>query len=361
MAVLITDIYDSQAVAARRTQDPSNAMGFVGKAFFPNRKKLGLSLKWIKTHKGLNAILKPSNFDAIPMIRAREGFKQESTEMIFFRESMTVREEDLMRLMEIEDANSPFIGDIISSIYNDVARLIDGAEIAAEVMRMALLAPKDGKPSIAIGTGEQESDNMVYGYDYDGDGTYKQKHYLEIQGTDTWDHPDTAKPLKDVQQGTKYLKSIGVLPRYAMMNSTTFDYLVENEQIKNALITSSGKTVDFTDEATVKEIFTRKTGLTPIIYDKMYIDYKGETQKFYPDDKVTIIGAGTLGSTYYGVTPEERTLMSNKNVDVAMLDNRIAIATKTEQGPPIKTTTSVSQIVLPSYEGIDSTFVIDVK
>ena len=49
MAVLITDIYDSQAVAARRTQDPSNAMGFVGKAFFPNRKKLGLSLKWIKT------------------------------------------------------------------------------------------------------------------------------------------------------------------------------------------------------------------------------------------------------------------------------------------------------------------------
>ena len=127
------------------------------------------------------------------------------------------------------------------------------------------------------------------------------------------------------------------------------------------MITSSGKTVDFTDEATVKEIFTRKTGLTPIIYDKMYIDYKGETQKFYPDDKVTIIGAGTLGSTYYGVTPEERTLMSNKNVDVAMLDNRIAIATKTEQGPPIKTTTSVSQIVLPSYEGIDSTFVIDVK
>lgn len=75
--------------------------------------------------------------------------------MIFFRESMTVREEDLMRLMEIEDANSPFIGDIISSIYNDAARLIDGAEIAAEVMRMALLAPKDGKPSIAIGTGNQ--------------------------------------------------------------------------------------------------------------------------------------------------------------------------------------------------------------
>ena len=273
--------------------------------------------------------------------------------MIFFRESMTVREEDLMRLMEIEDANSPFIGDIISSIYNDAARLIDGAEIAAEVMRMALLAPKDGKPSIAIGTGESESDNMVHGYDYDSDGTYKQNHYLKIEGTDTWDHPDTAKPLKDVQQGTKYLRSIGVLPRYAMMNSTTFDYLVENEQIKNALITSSGKTVDFTDEATVKEIFTRKTGLTPIIYDKMYIDYKGETQKFYPDDKVTIIGAGTLGSINI-LWCTGRTLLLVKWMLPCLA--RIAITTKLSR-TTIERLETYHRLCF-HHEGIDSTFVL---
>lgn len=361
MSVLITDIYNSQAVAVRRSENPSNAMDFVGKAFFPSRKKLGLSIKWIKTHKGLNAILKPSNFDALPMIRTREGFKQESTEMVFFRESMTIKEEDMMRLMEIEDSNSPFVPEILTSIYDDVSKLIDGAEIAAEVMRMSLLAPKDGKPVIAIGTGKGESDNMVYGYNYDPDGTYTQKHYLKLTSSDTWDKPQTSKPLSDMQQGTKYLKSIGVNPRYAMMNSTTFDYLIENEQIKNALITLSGRNVDFTDEATVKDVFTRKTGLIPIIYDKMYVDYAGKDQKFYPDDKVTIIGAGTLGSTYYGVTPEERTMMSNGKVDVSMFEDRIAIANKIEQGPPLKLTTTVSQLALPSYEGIDSTYVIDVK
>ena len=164
MSVLITDIYNSQAVVVRRSENPSNAMDFVGKAFFPSRKKLGLSIKWIKTHKGLNAILEPSNFDALPMIRTRKGFKQESTEMVFFRESMTIKEEDMMRLMEIEDSNSPFVPEILASIYDDVSKLIDGAEIAAEVMRMSLLAPKDGKPVIAIGTGKSESDNMVYGY-----------------------------------------------------------------------------------------------------------------------------------------------------------------------------------------------------
>ena len=44
MAVLITDIYDSQVVAARRTQDPSNAMGLFEKAFF-KQKEAGLVIK----------------------------------------------------------------------------------------------------------------------------------------------------------------------------------------------------------------------------------------------------------------------------------------------------------------------------
>lgn len=40
MAVLITDIYDSKAIALNRSQDPSNKMDFVGKAFFRIERKL---------------------------------------------------------------------------------------------------------------------------------------------------------------------------------------------------------------------------------------------------------------------------------------------------------------------------------
>lgn len=361
MAVLITDIYDSKAIALNRSQDPSNKMDFAGKAFFPNRKKIGLSIKWMKTYKGLNAILKPSNFDALSTIRTREGFKEEHTEMVFFRESMVVKEEDMMKLLMVQDSNSPYLAEVLTSIYDDASKLLDAAEIAAEVMRMALLAPKDGKPEIKIGTGTVDSDQMVYGYNYDPDGTYKANHYLKLTDTDTWDKPETATPLTDIQTGTEYLKSIGIMPRYAMMNSKTFKYLYENKQIKNAIITSSGRNVEFVDPATVKSIFTRTTDLIPIIYDKTYIDYDGDKKKFYPDDKVTIIGEGQLGNTYYGVTPEERTLMMNGKVDISMFDDRIAIANKVEQGPPLKLTTTVSQLVIPSYEGINSTYVIDVK
>jgi len=356
----ITDIFDSAAVAVNRTSVASNSEPFVGQAFFPNKKKSGLSIKWLKTHNGLNAVLMPSNFDAIPVLRSREGFKMENTDLVFFREVMHVKEEDMMKIMDAQSSDSPYVQEILDSIYDDTNRLIDAAEIAAEVMRMQLLATNAGTPYISIGVGDATSDNMVYTYNYDPDGTYKANHYMKLTGTDTWDK-NTAKPLNDFREATQYLRGIGVIPRYALMTSKTFDYLAETDQIKAAVISASGKAVDFVDQESVENIIAKKTRLTPVLYDKMYKGYDGNEKKFYPDDKVTIIGSSILGNTWYGTTPEERTLLGNPTVDVTMYDSRIAIAVKPEYGPPTKVQTSVSQLVVPSYEGIDSTFVIDVK
>lgn len=353
----LTDVFDSEAVAINRTEVESNRIPYMGQSFFPNRKKVGLSVKWLRINKGLNIMLNTSNFDAIPMIRTREGFKQENTEMIFFRESMHVKEEDMMEIMRAQDSGDPYVNSVLDSIYDDTNRLIDAADIATEVMRMQLLATTDGTPKISIGT----SDNMIHTYNYDPAGTYKSKHYMELTGTDTWDNPTTAKPLSDIREGTKYLRSIGVSPQYALMTSKTFDYLVESDQIKAAMVTVTGTPITYLDEETVKDVFRRKTGLTPLIYDKMYIDYTGAEKSFYPDDMVTIIGGGQIGETWYGTTPEERTLLGDPGVDVTVLDRGVAIAVKTEAGPPVKILTSVSQLVIPSYEGMNETYVINVK
>lgn len=353
----LTDVFDSEAVALNRTEVESNRIPYMGQAFFPNRKKVGLSIKWLKQHIGLNSMLNTSNFDATPLIRTREGFKMENTEMIFFRESMHVKEEDMMEIMRAQDSNDPYVTSVLDSIYDDTNRLIDSADIAAEAMRMQLLATADGTPKISIGT----SDNMIHTYNYDPSGEYASKHYMELTSTDTWDNPTTAKPLSDIREATKYLRSIGVTPQYALMTSKTFDYLLENDQVKSALITVTGQPVTFLDTATLEDVFRRKTGLIPMLYDKMYIDYTGAEQSFYPDDRVTIIGGNQLGNTWYGTTPEERTLLGDPNVDVTVLDRGVAIAVKTEAGPPVKVLTSVSQLVIPSYEGMNSTYVINVK
>lgn len=353
----ITDIFDSESVALNRIEVESNRIPFMGQAFFPNRKKVGLSIKWLKQNIGLNSMLNTSNFDALPIIRTREGFKMENTEMIFFRESMHIKEEDMMEIMRAQSSNDPYVNAVLDSIYDDTNKLVDAADIAAEAMRMQLLATTDGTPKISIGT----SDNMIHTYNYDPNGDYASKHYMELTGTDTWDNPTTAKPLSDIREATKYLKSLGVSPQYALMTSKTFDYLLENEQVMSALITVTGQPVTFLDNATLEDVFRRKTGLIPMLYDKMYIDYTGAEKTFYPDDSVTIIGNGQLGSTWYGTTPEERTLIGDPSVDVTVLDRGVAIAVKTEAGPPVKILTSVSQLVIPSYEGMNSTYVINVK
>ena len=92
----------------------------------------------------------------------------------------------------------------------------------------------------------------------------------------------------------------------------------------------------------------------------MYIDDDGKEQYFYPDNKVTLLPAGNLGGTWFGTTPEERTARQVTNVDVTVYGKGITIATKTEYGPPMKMSTFASEVVLPSYENMDSTFVYEV-
>lgn len=352
----LSDIFDSSSVALNRTEVASNKIPYLGLNFFPNKKKMGIDLKWLKTHKGLGISLKPANFDAKPTVRSRESFNAQKTQMAFFRESMIVKEEDMIEIMRIQDSNDPYVSTILQSIYDDTNNLLEGAEIVAERMRMQLLATTEGTPKIVL-----EADNVKYEYNYDPDGSYKAGHYMKLTDMATWDKSATAKPLTDIRVAKKKLAALGVTAKYMLMNTETFDYLLENEQIKNAILAQNATATIFLDDDMLIEFLQKKTKLTVIIYDKMYKDYDGTDKNFYPKDKVTIIGEGVLGNTWYGTTPEERTLLGDPNVDVTVMDTGIAIAVKTEAGPPVSVTTSASQILLPSYEGMDATFVIDVK
>ena len=98
-------------------------------------------------------------------------------------------------------------------------------------------------------------------------------------------------------------------------------------------------------------------GLTLVVYTKMYKDETGTAHKFFEDGYCTLIPEGALGNTWYGTTPDERTLMGNPNYDTALVNTGIAV-TVTTTSDPVHTKTTVSEIVLPSYERMDETFVI---
>ena len=353
--MLVNEVVDTKAIALAATNDASNDIPYLGLQWFPEKKKSGLDLKWIKTHKGLPVSLKPSNFDALPTIRAREGLKTEKTQMAFFREQMIVTEEDAQEIDRIKDENDPYLQGALQSIYDDTTTLVRGAEVVPERMRMSLLATTAGHPTIGI-----ESDGVKYEYDYDPTGEYASKHYTKLLSTSMWSDTTNSKPLTDLNNARKALAKLGKIANYVLMNSNTFNYLLENAQIKNAILAQNlTANIELTDDNVISIVKSR-TKLTIVIYDKMYIDDGGTEKYFYPDDKVTLLPTGALGSTWFGTTPEERTASQVADVDVSMYGTGIAVAKKVEYGPPAITSVTASEIVLPSYEGMDSTFVIEV-
>lgn len=356
--ILLENLFNSTSVATAylKTQNINNTIPMIGQAFFPEKKMLGNRMDMIKTHKGLPVQLAASNYDAMPTLRTRGTFSGQSQEMPFFRESRLVREYDLMELLKIESENNPYFNDIMASIYDDSGDLIMGAEMVPEIMRMQLLAPEDGSPKIFI-----LDNNVKYEINYDTDGSYKTNNFVALTDTEKWDAPDTAKPFEDFRKAKLALAKNGATPRYALMNQKTFDLLGNIESVRNVVLTRNiVPTIDM-DEETVRRVWQSKTGTQIIIYDKARYDKAtGATVPYYPDNYVTLLPEGPVGYTNFGTTPEERTLLGDPKVDVSIVGTGIAVAVQREYGPPVSITTTASEIVLPSYQRMDETFVMKV-
>lgn len=353
--MLVNEVVNSKSIALAATEDANNKIPYLGLQWFPEKKKSGLDLKWIKAHKGLPVSLAPSNFDALPVIRARKGLKTDKTQMAFFREQMIVTEEDAQEIDRIKDENDPYLSGALQSIYDDTNNLVIGAEVVPERMRMALLATVNGHPVIGI-----ESDGVKYAYDYDPTGEYAAEHYAKLEGTSMWSDTVNSKPLTDLNNARKALQKKGQIVTHVLMNSNTFQYLLENAHVRNSLLAQNQSAIVEVTDDNVMAIVKNRTKLTIVLYDKMYTDEAGVDHYFYPDNKATLLTKNALGNTWFGTTPEERTAGQVADVDVSMYGIGIAIATKTEYGPPAITSVTASEITLPSYEGMDSTFVLEV-
>lgn len=350
--MLVNEVVSASSIALAATEDASNKIPFLGLQWFPNEKKQGLDLKWIKTHKGLGISLAPSNFDTLPTLRARGGVDTVKTQMAFFREEMTISETDEIEIDRIKDANDPYLAGALQSIYDDTNNLVEGARIVGERMRMQLLS--EAKITFS-------ANGVGYSYNYDLDGSYATNNMAEIKGASRWHNPTTAKPITDLNNARKKLAKKGKIAKYVLMNSNTFQYLLESDQVKNSILAQNATAVVEVTDENVISVIKNRTKLTIVLYDKMYTDEDGTDKYFYPDDRVTLLPEGRLGRTWNGSTPEERTGRQVADTQVSLVENSIAVAFKTVYGPPAHNDTIVSRTVLPSFEEMDSTFIINVK
>ena len=351
----IRDAYSSKAIAVRHNEVASNKQPYLGKGLFPAKKKTGLDLKWIKTSKGLPVSLKPSAFDTVSTIRSREGFKMTETEMAFFKESMLIKENDEQEIMRIQDSTDPFAQEVLDRIYDDAETLIEGAEVVPERMRMQLLSSETGNPSISI-----SADGATYEYNYDPDNSYKTNNFVELQGTSVWFDTANSDPITDVMNAQDAVEAeTGTRPSILLVSKKTMNWLKQNVKVREYTLAQNVTANIIMTDNRVRETFSTELGVTIIVYSKQYKDESGIVKKFYPDGMATLIPDGTLGNTWYGMTPEERTLIGRPEADVAIVDGGVAVSvTVTED--PVQTKTTVSEIVLPSFERMNETYTLKV-
>lgn len=352
----LTDVFTAEAIAAHYTEAASNKTPYLGVGFFPPTKKAGLDLKWIKGHKGLPVSLRPSTFDDKSKFRDRVGVKFDETEMAFFRESMLVKEADEQEIMRVQDSNDPYAAAVLERIFDDTQNLVSGADVVPERMRMQLLAPLGGNMGIAI-----SADGVDYTYNYDPDGTWKAEHYMQIiSDSDKWTAAATCDPMKDLETALDAQEdATGNRPEIALMSKATFSLIKNSEKVRsNILAQNVTANVNYTS-ARVQQYVEEELNIKLIIYTKKYKDETGTTKKFYPDNIIMLLPSDALGKTHYGTTPEERTLSARADANVSIVNTGVAVAV-TITDDPVTTKTTVSEIVLPSFEGMDDCYAVEV-
>lgn len=350
-----SEFFTPAAIAAQYKEVASAKIPYLGSALFPSRKKAGLDLSWIKGSNGLPVSLAPSAFDAKATFRDRIGVQKMETEMPFFREGFKIKERDRQELLRVQDSKDPYAMEIISRVFDDANNLIDGANVVPERMIMQLLFANGGSAKIAI-----NANGVDYSYNYDPTGSWKKANYKALSGAGLWSAADTADPFKDFKAAKDAIRSnTGTEITRAIMNTTTFNMMAATHAVKDRYLSSNGLSLGYLTDEEVKNVVKGTSRLQIAVYDKQFKDEAGRATSFVPDGYVALIPDGTLGSTWYGTTPEEADLRESKNSDVVIVNTGVAIAREVTVNP-VNTNIFASEIVLPSFERMDECYLIKV-
>lgn len=340
----IFDLVTSDNIVAYWTSKAAETENLLGDELWPSAQKLGLDLKWIKGAQGLPVTLMPSAYDVAALKIDRIGFEKISTQMPFFKNSVGIDEELRQELnMVLETGNQAYIDSIMTRVFDDEIRLLRAARAQRERMRMSLLTTG----IISISANGQD-----YYYDYQFDSNHK------FESTVAWSNP-AATIIDDIREWQDTIEEdTGVRPTRALCSPKTFNYLLTNNLIKNAIWGNAS--VAPVSREKVRAYVMNELGLTIAVYNKKFIDESGTKKSYVPDDYFGLLPQGTLGTGWFGTTPEQSDLMSGTAANVTITDTGVAVCTS-KKVDPVNVDTKVSMIYLPSFESIDEVGIADVS
>lgn len=317
---------------------------FMGEELFPDDKKLGLTLGWLKGANGMPVVLKPSAFDVQAIPRPRIGFEKMSMEMPFFKESKYIDEELRQELNKvIESGNQAYIDAIVNRIFADEMELLEGASAQRERMRMMALT---------TGTIVMEGNGQVYEYDY----KMSDEHKVTVKTS--WSDP-SANILDDIRKGIQKIEEdTGVTVARAVTSGKIIGYMRKNTEIR-ATINGDENPDKYISDNKVLQLLADEFNLNVVKNDKRYKDEAGATQRYVDEDLFVMFPSGDLGKTWFGTTPEESDLLTGSVANVTITDTGVAVTTM-KKADPVNVETKVTMICLPDFPTADQVYILDV-
>lgn len=340
----IYDIVTAPEIAAYWNKNQQYEEPYFGESKFPNRKKVGLDLAWIKGARKAPVSLSLSAFDADVLPLKRGEVERLSTEMPFFKNEYRIDERTRQNLNILLQANNAAVNTVVGQIFDDEVNLMRNAALTREMLRMQLLTTG----VIALSDNGQE-----FSYDFGMPSEHK------VAPTNKWNVASMADPIADIDAWRQIIENEkGTSPTEILINSATLAAMAKADAIKNGVFANSNVT-SVPTKAQVVAFIEEQLGVTVYVYDKGYTK-DGTFKKFVPDGTVVLMPSTTLGNTWFGTTPEESDLSAGQSdAMVSIVDTGVAITTWREKDP-VNVRTKGSQIVLPSFELADEVIIASV-
>ena len=319
---------------------------YLGEVLFPNTKQTSSHVEFYKGLTRAPKPLAPSALDAQAIVRDRQGFDKIGVDTGFFKEAKYLDENLRRELLNVAGSSDQARQDIIlRRIFDDSSELLRGAALTREIARMGLLTA--GGYTLA---GNGQSYTVDYGMD--------AKHQAKASNAN-WKQTGS-NPFDDIRQAIDTIGTdTGSTLTRAVMNRATFLALLSNDTVKSTLLANNANTAAVSLPSNVLTGYLQdEFGIAVQVYDKGYTDASGNFVHFIGDGMISFLPDGDLGQTVFSPTSEEVDLAYDSTASVSLVDTGVAVATYRRQDP-VTVETKVSQAFVPTFEQIDSVYVLD--
>lgn len=342
----IFDLVQAQEITAYWEELVQDEAPYPCEELFPDDKKRGLKLSWLKGSRGLPVVLKTSAFDVHAIPRPRIGFEKLSAEMPYFKESMYIDEELRQELnMVLETGNQAYIDAVMNRIFDDEMQLLRAARASRERMRMMALT---------TGVVSMANNGQAFTYDYQVPANHK------VTVSTSWSTVATADPIEDMRKAKELIADeTGAVLTRAMCDGVTWRNIRNNVNIQKKIFVLSNGVGSISDDR-LRQYILDEVGITVVVNDKRYMDENENTLKFMPSNTFVMFPDGALGKTWFGTTPAESDLMTSNVANVSITDTGVAVTT-VQKADPVNVETIVSQICLPSFPEADKIYILDTE